>query len=112
MNTSLIGINERILELEIELAQLRIQRNALEEQHADLSSYLISACSKYGVRPEDVQGTGREQPLPDARAYFAVTAHSAGYSMVAIARLINKDRSSVHNMIERATWYNLIPDNA
>lgn len=57
--------------------------------------------SSYGYTMEEIRGHSRVKPLVDARSFIARRLRQEGRSLPHIGRTLNRDHSSIHNLINR-----------
>jgi hypothetical protein len=67
----------------------------------------------YGIKPAELRGRERGMRIMDVRRIFVGLAQGAGESISAIARFLNRDRSTIlHLLRTHQYFYNTYPDYA
>ncbi len=62
---------------------------------------LRAVAEAYEASVISMRGTGKHDPLPDARAHAAYVLHKTGMSLDAIGRLLNRHHSTIHHSVNR-----------
>lgn len=62
---------------------------------------LAVVCREYGITPRELLGKNRQRHLVDARSALARKLKARGQGPVAIGRLLNRDHSTVINLLRR-----------
>lgn len=62
---------------------------------------MLAVCQEYGIYPTDLLGRSRQRHFVNARSVLARELTARGLGPVSIGRLMNRDHSTVINLLRR-----------